>query len=91
MDRRARACSTNGIPLVGWRSRESLLERYPRRASPEAHYRPFAYVRARAVATWSLRRGVVAIGEPFAPLARADRQALTTDAADVVRFLSLGR
>ena len=38
--------------LVGWRSRETLLEHYPRRASPEAHYRPFGYVRARAVATW---------------------------------------
>ena len=31
--------------LVGWRSRESLLDRYPRRDSPEAHFRPFAYVR----------------------------------------------
>ena len=41
--------------LVGWRSRDSLLDRYPRRDSPEAHFRPFAYVRARAVATWSLR------------------------------------
>jgi len=77
--------------LVGWRSRESLLDHYPRRDSPEAHYRPFAYVRARAVATWGLRQGVVEIGEPFAPLTGADRQALTTDATDVVRFLSLGR
>jgi hypothetical protein len=77
--------------LVGWRSRESLLDHYPRRDSPEAHYRPFAYARARAVATWSLRHGAVEIGEPFAALTRADRQALTTDAADVVQFLSPGR
>ena len=42
--------------LVGWRSRDSLLDRYPRRDSPEAHFRPFAYVGARAVATWSLRK-----------------------------------
>jgi hypothetical protein len=77
--------------LVGWRSRESLLAQYPRRASPEAHYRPFAYVRARAVATWSLRDGVVEIDKPFARLTRAELQALTTDAGDLERFLSPGR
>jgi hypothetical protein len=73
--------------LVGWRSRESLLEHYPRRASPEAHYRPFAYSNARAVATWSLRQGAVTIGEPFVPLKRDARKALAADATDVVRFL----
>jgi hypothetical protein len=73
--------------LVGWRSRESLLEHYPRRDSLEAHYRPFAYVGGRAVATWGLRQGVVEVGEPFAPLTRADRRGLATDATDVVRFL----
>lgn len=74
--------------LVGWRSRESLLEHYPRRASAEAHFRPFAYVRARAVATWGLRQGVVVIDQPFAPLKRAERQALVADAEDVARFLA---
>jgi DNA glycosylase AlkZ-like len=74
--------------LVGWRSRESLLEHYPRRASAEAHFRPFAYVRARAVATWGVRQGVVAIDQPFAPLKRAERQALAADAEDVARFLA---
>jgi DNA glycosylase AlkZ-like len=74
--------------LVGWRARDSLLEHYPRRASAEAHYRPFAYAGARAVAIWSLSRGVVTIDEPFAPLKRADRQALVTEADDVARFLS---
>jgi hypothetical protein len=77
--------------LVGWRSRDALLSHYPRRGSPGAHFRPFAYVRARAVATWSLRHGVVEISEPFTALTAADRQALTADAADVVRFLSLQR
>src|SRR5262249_4534855 len=33
--------------LVGWRSRELLLEDYPRVDSPEAHFRPFAYLRGR--------------------------------------------
>jgi Winged helix DNA-binding domain len=74
--------------LVGWRSRESLLGHYPRRASAEAHYRPFAYARARAVATWSLRQGVVTIDQPFAPLKRTERQALVADAEDVARFLA---
>ena len=74
--------------LVGWRSRASLLEHYPRRSSPEAHYRPFAYARARAIATWSLGRGVVSIGEPFAPVTQADTNALVNDAADIVRFLA---
>ena len=74
--------------LVGWRSREWLLAHYPRLGSPEAHYRPFAYVRGRAVATWSLRHGVVEIERPFARLTRAELQALATDAADVERFLA---
>ncbi|HET7573757.1 MAG TPA: crosslink repair DNA glycosylase YcaQ family protein, partial [Solirubrobacterales bacterium] len=74
--------------LVGWRSRESLLEHYPRKATGEAHYRPFAYVRARAVAVWSLRQGTVSIGEPFTRLTKAERAALGADAADVERFFA---
>jgi DNA glycosylase AlkZ-like len=74
--------------LVGWRSREALLEHYPRHASAEAHYRPFAYARARAVAIWSLSRGVVTIDEPFCPLKQAERRALARDADDVARFLA---
>lgn len=74
--------------LVGWRSRESVLEHYPRKASAEAHYRPFAYVRARAVALWSLRQGAVVIGAPFTRLTKTERAALAADAADVERFLS---
>jgi hypothetical protein len=73
--------------LVGWRSRTALLEHYPRRDSAEAHYRPFAYAGARAVATWSFRDGVVAIGEPFRRLTRSAREALEVDGADVRRFL----
>jgi hypothetical protein len=75
--------------LVGWCSRESLLADYPRRDEPEGHYRPFAYVGGRAVATWGLRHGAVTIDDPFVRLSGADRQALKTDAADVVRFFSL--
>ena len=74
--------------LVGWRSREALLEHYPRRASAEAHYRPFAYARARAVAIWSLSRGVVTIDEPFVALKPAERRALAAEADNVARFLA---
>lgn len=74
--------------LVGWRSRGSLLEHYPRNASAEAHYRPFAYVRGRAVAVWTLRQGTVSVGEPFTRLTRGERAALSADAADVERFFA---
>ena len=69
-------------------ARNSLLEHYPRRASAEAHYRPFAYSRARAVAFWSLSRGRVTVDEPFAPLKRAEQQALAVDADDLERFVA---
>jgi hypothetical protein len=74
--------------LVGWAARGGLLEHYPRRDSPEAHYRPFAYVRARAVATWGVRRNAVEVDPPFVALGRADERALAADAADVGRFLA---
>jgi hypothetical protein len=73
--------------LVGWRSREPLLRDYPGRDSPEAQYRPFAYIRGRAVASWGLRRGIVELEAPFARLSRADLLALRADADDVSRFL----
>ena len=55
--------------LVGWRSRAALLAAYPRLADAGAHYRPFAYVGGRAIATWSLAGGRVEIDAPFAPVA----------------------
>ena len=74
--------------LVGWATRGELLAHYPRRDSPEAHYRPFAYVRGRAVARWGVRQGKAELDEPFAPLRRPDERALAADADDVVRFLA---
>ena len=74
--------------LVGWRSREALLADYPRRADAAAHYRPFAYVGGRAVATWGLRHGAVVLDTPFARMSRAAAEELRRDAADVERFLS---
>ena len=46
-------------------SRDGFLEQYPRVASAEAHFRPFAWVDGRAVATWSFRSGSVTLA-PFA-------------------------
>jgi winged helix DNA-binding protein len=77
--------------LVGWRSRDALLADYPRREDVAAHYRPFAYVGARAVATWGLRRGRVELEPPFGRVSRSAAQGLRRDAADVERFLSRER
>jgi len=57
-------------------------------SAADAHFRPFAYVRGRAVATWRMRRAIVEIDVPFSRLSRADLLALRTDAADVRRFIS---
>jgi hypothetical protein len=75
--------------LLGWRSREPLLGTHGRRlVTVNGLFRPFALVRGRAAATWSLRDGRVEI-DPFGRLARADRVALEADAEDVVRYLGL--
>jgi hypothetical protein len=73
--------------LVGWRSREFLLREYPRFASPEAHFRPFAYVDGRAVGIWSMRGQVVDV-DPFVSVPRVRLAELTADADDLVRFFA---
>jgi hypothetical protein len=75
--------------LLGWRSREPLLGANDGVVVGNGLFRPFALVRARGVATWSLRAGEIELA-PFGALARTDRAALDADAADVVRFLGLG-
>ncbi len=50
-------------------------------------FRPFALVRGRAAATWTISRGTVRL-EPFRRLSAADRAALDTDAVDVSRYLT---
>jgi Winged helix DNA-binding domain len=72
--------------LLGWTSREPLLGVHESRVTVEGLFRPFALVRGRAVATWSLRAGAVA-RDPFQDLAREDERALDADAEDVMRFL----
>lgn len=72
--------------LLGWRSRAEFLDENEPIVTVNGLFRPFALVRARAVATWSLAAGEVTL-KPFAPLASRDERALLKDAEDVLRFL----
>ena len=72
--------------LLGWTSREPLVGAYQDRIVANAMFRPFALVRGRAVATWTVSGGAVAL-EPFGRLSKADRAALEDEAADVTRFI----
>jgi hypothetical protein len=96
LDLRARVRS-NGLPpprllgafdplLLGWCSRDVVVQGHKGIVTTNGIFRPFALVDGRAAATWSLRAGRVAI-EPFAPLAAAAAAALEADARDVERFL----
>ena len=49
-------------------------------------FRPFALVGGRAVATWTMPGGKVALA-PFTPLSAPEETALAADAAEVERFL----
>ncbi|HLH14789.1 MAG TPA: winged helix DNA-binding domain-containing protein [Solirubrobacteraceae bacterium] len=72
--------------LLGWRSREQLLGADARIVTTNGIFRPFALVRERAVATWTLSRARVEL-RPFARIAPADERALRADGEDVLRFL----
>jgi hypothetical protein len=72
--------------LLGWRSREPLLDSNKTIVTTNGIFRPFALVRGRAVATWSLLAGKVGL-KPFAVLGPRDELALQADAADVLRYL----
>lgn len=72
--------------LLGWTSREAVLDSHQTLVTVNGVFRPFALVRGRAAATWSMPAGEVVI-EPFGRLTREEKAALEADAADVVRFL----
>ena len=75
--------------LLGWDSRDPVVGPHGRLIAINGLFRPFALVGGRAVGTWSLPGGKVALA-PFAPLPAADEAALAADAADVERFLRPG-
>jgi Winged helix DNA-binding domain len=73
--------------LLGWTSREAILDGNAARVVSGGLFRPFALVRGRAVATWAWRGGTVEL-EPFGSLDRDDARALRVEADDVRRFLA---
>jgi hypothetical protein len=72
--------------LLGWVSRVPILGAHERVVASNGLFRPIALVRGRAVATWSMTAGAIALA-PFGRLARRDAAALEADAVEVVRFL----
>ena len=73
--------------LLGWASRDPITGPHQRIVTVNGLFRPFALVGGRAVATWTIAGGQIALA-PFAELDPETRAALDTDAADVTRFLS---
>lgn len=72
--------------LHGWVSREPMLAKKEPIITLNGVFRPFALVRGRAVAVWSMRAGEIEL-RPFARLTRADTAALRADAAAVTAYL----
>lgn len=76
--------------LLGWESRAPILDSNQGIVTVNGLFRPFALVRGRAVATWRMAAGEIAMSA-FADISRADAAALDADAADVRRFLGAPR
>jgi hypothetical protein len=72
--------------LLGWRTREWLLDSHRAVITVNGLFRPFALIDARAVATWSMPAGTVVL-DPFGRLTHKSASALEADALDVVRYL----
>jgi len=72
--------------LLGWASREWLLDTHRAVITVNGLFRPFALADARAVARWSMPAGEVVL-DPFGRLGRKHATALRADAQDVVRYL----
>lgn len=75
--------------LLGWESREFVTGPHTQLVTVNGLFRPFALVDGRAVATWTIARGAVAI-QPLERIPVARRADLDADAAEVIRFLKLG-
>ena len=73
--------------LLGWRSHEAILGAPRAVITVNGIFRPFALIRGRAIATWSMPDGEVVL-KPFGHLTREDKRALAADAKDVVRYIA---
>lgn len=76
--------------LLGWASRDPVTGPHQRIVTVNGLFRPFALTGGRAVATWTVTGGRVAL-TPFAALDAATQTALDAEAADVTRFLGVSR
>jgi len=73
--------------LLGWDSRADIVGDGPKNlVTVGGMFYPFAMVGGRAVARWKLVNGELEL-DAFRRIAKADRDALERDAADVERFL----
>jgi hypothetical protein len=72
--------------LLGWASRDPITGPHKQIVTVNGLFRPFALAGGRAVATWTITGGQVALA-PFAKLDGETQAALAADAADVARFL----
>jgi Winged helix DNA-binding domain len=73
--------------LLGWASRDWLLDAHRAVITVNGIFRPFALAGGKAVATWSMPRGQVEL-DPFGELSPVDAAELEADARDVMRFLA---
>ena len=73
--------------LLGWVSREPMLADDEPIVTVNGIFRPFALVRGRAVAVWSMRADEVEL-KPFHRLTRVEEAALRADARAVADYLS---
>lgn len=73
--------------LLGWVSRESVIGPHAGLVTSNGIFRPVVLVGGRAVGTWTVPRGQVAL-DLFEPLEDAVRLALGAEAGDVTRFLT---
>jgi hypothetical protein len=72
--------------LLGWASRDPITGPHRQIVTVNGLFRPLALAGGRAVATWTITGGQVALA-PFTALDPGTRAALDADAADVTRFL----
>ncbi|HEY1451527.1 MAG TPA: winged helix DNA-binding domain-containing protein [Solirubrobacteraceae bacterium] len=73
--------------LLGWCSRAEIVGENKTLVTSNGLFRPFALVRGRAVASWKLAAGKVAL-EPFEKLTNATTAALEADAQAVLDYLT---
>jgi hypothetical protein len=76
--------------LLGWASREPVLGSHQGIVTTNGVFRPFALVRGKAAATWTVRGGRIVLS-PLVRLSTSDEAALQADAADVLQFLGITR